>query len=472
MIAPALDKHASSVSPPPASECGCPNVGHPISADTDAKRVGKKERHRLRRISGRIMFGERVRKCGQKAIGGDPTLHRTAEGHGHFGGVETCGSVWMCPVCAAKITEGRRADIEAVLKGHRDADGTAYMATLTIPHHRFQTCRELREAVAGAWRKVKQGKAWMRARNGHSWIGDVRALEITHGENGWHPHLHVLVYFEPGTAKETMWAFGGWLFDAWAAAVARLGFGSCSERAFTWEVTNADKGAADYVGKWGAALELTKGHTKLGRNGGRTPWQILKDYQRSGETRDLELFREYARSFKGARQLTWSRDFKTHSGRVKQGIRSRYLTSEEPDDSELAVEPGIPETHVATIALPIFKELVTKGRTADVLSALEEGGVDGALDTFAAIGINAVAISRPGLLPERSVPYIVPAAQADAYRRKAALLSAAAEGHLRTHPDFTNSPTPSGTGETAGNGPGELPGNAPGSSPQQLRNDT
>ena len=29
---------------------------------------------------------------------------------------------------------------------------------------------------------------------------DVRALEVTHGRaHGWHPHLHVLLFFEPGT---------------------------------------------------------------------------------------------------------------------------------------------------------------------------------------------------------------------------------------------------------------------------------
>ena len=162
--------------------------------------------------------------------------------------------------------EGRKADIEAALAGHRDQRGTAYMATLTIPHFRFQSCWDLKRAVAESWRRVKQGKAWIRARDQHGWIGDIRALEVTHGANGWHPHLHILVFFEPGTSKETMFSFGGWLFDAWAAAVGKAGFGQCSTRAFTWDVVNADDGAADYVGKWGAALELTKAPS---------PWQYL-----------------------------------------------------------------------------------------------------------------------------------------------------------------------------------------------------
>lgn len=321
------------------------------------------------------------------------TLH-SHEGHAHFGGIETCGSVWTCPVCAAKITEGRRADIDAILRAHRNAGGTAYMATFTIPHHRFQSCEELRKAVSAAYRKVKSGNPWQCARDGYGWIGDIRALEVTHGDNGWHPHLHVLIFFRPGTTKDRMYSLGGWLFDAWAKAVRRMGMGECNKGAFTFDVVNADDGAADYVGKWGAALEMTKAHTKKAR-GGRTPWQILGNFSGKGKSRDYELFKEYAAAFKRARQLTWSRD-----------LRALYLDAPEASDEELTDDIQTPETQTATLDRDLFKAIASKGITADVLSAQEAGCLPAVLETLTSNGIPWRLSEVPGLERGRMVPLI------------------------------------------------------------------
>ncbi|MBW7849697.1 MAG: protein rep [Rhodospirillales bacterium] len=335
-------------------------------------------------------------RCGQAATGKIVTLH-SRDGHAHFGGVETCGSVWSCPVCAARITEGRREELEALLRAHGEAGGTAYMATLTLPHTRFQRCRDLLRAVTNAFRKVKSGRAWQTARDGYGWMGDVRALEVTHGAHGWHPHLHVLILFRPGTTAGDSGAFGSWLFDAWARAIARMGMGACSIDAFAFELVDAYAGAAGYVGKWGAALELTKAHMKAGRDGGRTPWQILADFAAHGSKDDRRLFREYFDAFKGARQLTWSRGLKRH-----------YLGEYENTDEDLAKEEPIPESHVASLAWPIFQSVVNAHATADVLEALATGGLPALLQVLARLRIPWRLAWMPSLQRERWVPVIAP----------------------------------------------------------------
>ena len=340
------------------------------------------------------MKNERVAHCGQKALGSIVTLH-VHDGHSHFGGVETCGSVWACPVCAAKITEGRKEDIQIVLDGHRKAGGRAYMATLTIPHYRFQDAKTLRKAVSTAFRKVKAGRRWQEARNRYHWAGDVRALEVTHGGNGWHPHLHVLVLFDAPASQEDAHAFGEWLFDAWRGAVERMGFGRCSYDAFTFEEVTEDGGAADYVGKWGAALELTKAHTKVSRAGGRTPWQILADYDASGSERDANLFREYALAFKGARQLTWSR-----------GLRERYAAEPEKSDEQIAQEPMSAGTHAVSLSRELFDQIVRRKATADVLEGIESDGLDGVIEALSSFGIGWRLASAPSLEAGRHVPLL------------------------------------------------------------------
>ena len=358
-----LDRLASNVSAPSPDKVAPPPAGTPTSCDDGRRHNLKRHRHRLRRRAGRIVGG-RVCRCGQKMIGQQVALHRQDHGH-HFSGLETCGSVWVCPVCAVGVTEGRRVELDAILKAHHAAGGDAYMATFTVPHHRFQSCRMLRRAVAASWRKVKNGRRWMEARNRFGWLGDVRALEVTHGDNGWHPHLHVLILFKPGTTKEQAYGMGGWLFDRWAAAVECMGLGQCSRDAFAYDHVGAAEGAAEYVSKWGASLELTKAHMKRAR-GGRTPWQILEDCTRGSRDaeRDAGLFREYAAAFKGARQLTWSR-----------GIRELYDTEPERSDEELATEPSAPETRVALVEKQLWIRIAHEGLTADVLTVADAGGV-------------------------------------------------------------------------------------------------
>ena len=51
-----------------------------------------------------------------------------------FEGLVTCGSVWMCPVCAAKVAAKRAEELAPVLDAVHARGGSALMLTLTIRH--------------------------------------------------------------------------------------------------------------------------------------------------------------------------------------------------------------------------------------------------------------------------------------------------------------------------------------------------
>ena len=75
---------------------------------------------------------------------------------------------------------------------------------------------------------------------------------------------------------------------------------------------------------------MTKSMHKLGRKGGRTPFDILRDYE-TGKTLDEKeqnaiLFREFVAAFHGVQQLHWSHGLK------------KLLAVEEVTDEELAVQ--------------------------------------------------------------------------------------------------------------------------------------
>jgi len=358
----------------PAAAERLDRLANNVSADhLGGQREGEAEghfkgfRHRLRRISGEIIGG-RQRQCGCKALNATVRL----SDHGYFEGLETCGSVWTCPVCSVRVTEARRDEVRTVVDAHRRAGGRVAMATLTIPHYAPDRCADLKSTVQRTWRKVQQGRQWRDRFKRFGWDGQIRALEVLHGGHGWHPHLHVLILFRAETSDRQVAAFADWLYGRWARfAYAETGR-DCSRDAFDWrELQDGEDG--DYLGKWGAAEELTKAQWKAGT--GRTPWEILASIHQGEDersaARDRELFREYAQAFKGSRQLTWSR-----------GLRTRYLDAEDVTDEELAAEPAMePDAEAAAQKrLPavdfhksIWKPLALAGWQADLMLAQQDG---------------------------------------------------------------------------------------------------
>ena len=163
--------------------------------------------------------------------------------------------------------------------------------------------------------------AWTALTPGY--VGSVRALEVTYGANGWHPHLHVLVFTQVGMSDRQRLRLQTDLRKKWATVVARCGLGTVNCHGL-----KLDDGlqAASYVGKWGVVEELTKAHTKMGRNGGRTPWALLDDYM-NGDEQAGALFRQFTEVFKGRSQLQWSR-----------GLRDFLGLNVEKSDEQLAAE--------------------------------------------------------------------------------------------------------------------------------------
>ena len=78
--------------------------------------------------------------------------------------------------------------------------------------------------------------------------------------------------------------------------------------------------------KWGLEDEITKGHTKRGKDGGETPFDLLRALLADGKDKQAAaLFREYALKFKGKQQLSWS-----------NGLKGRLSVSEMSDSEILA----------------------------------------------------------------------------------------------------------------------------------------
>ncbi len=87
-----------------------------VAAEAQAAQL-REERYADREVARWLVPHERVARCLRypHPLAADvQVLHGQGPqgGTARFGGLEICGSVWLCPVCAAKITERRRRELE------------------------------------------------------------------------------------------------------------------------------------------------------------------------------------------------------------------------------------------------------------------------------------------------------------------------------------------------------------------------
>lgn len=276
----------------------------------------------------------RVQKCGHRRIAGAVTI-RKGPGGAHYSGVMSCGLVWLCPVCASKIAARRNGEVTRALTRHlgESGGGVAFL-TLTVPHDKGDSLTHSFATVNGGWRKIVAGRAWKALRETLGIVGFIRTSECTHGGNGWHPHMHVLVFTERPLSDVELERLRLHAFSVWAAYVQREGFRTpLAMRCPIERVENTVVG--DYATKFGAALELTHGMQKRGRNGSRTPFQILADFTECGVEDDLKLWREWERGSKGRKQLTWSRGLKALS--EVEDLTDEQVASEDVGGDDVAV---------------------------------------------------------------------------------------------------------------------------------------
>jgi hypothetical protein len=227
-----------------------------------------------------------------------------------------CGSVWSCPVCCSKVLAGRVDEIADALRRWDALGGEVAMVTLTMRHDRGQSLADLWDALSQAWRAATTGNRSIRDR----WSavpGWTRRVEVTHGENGWHVHVHALLYIREGFADSQLVGLAESMFGAWSARLQRAGLAVPDSRLGGLDVRRLDladalESVAGYHAKGtyeAIALEVA-GPGKSGRRRSRTPMQILRDLLDNGLRRDWALWHEWEAGSKGRRAITWKRGFR------------------------------------------------------------------------------------------------------------------------------------------------------------------
>jgi len=310
----------------------------------------------------------RVKKCGRVTVRGTGhvDVRRTEQTVG-YAGLHTCGSVWACMVCNAKIQAVRRLEIGAAIAAASERGSIAFGA-YTLRHHLGQDLSYLWKSLSYGYNRMAQDKAVRKLRAELRQWGYVRAQEVTYGAAGWHPHSHPLAFFDRAVTAQELDQLHQAQFRAWSAALNSRGLEAPTIAAQSLKlVTDPSEVLGDYLAKSvfeprAVGFEMTSTQTKEGRNGSRTPWQIFADFQATGDVDQMALWHAWERGSKGKRALTWGRGTKD------------ALKIAEREDEEIASEE-IGDRDDVVLVVTDWKPIVRRPELgAGLLAAVRVGG--------------------------------------------------------------------------------------------------
>ncbi len=325
-----------------AGGAGLENIANNFSPPSDdARRLERRTaRYELRRTLWEVSDLPRLRNCGRARTGKHVGVRSTGDASG-FSGLQSCGSVWACPCCSAKVSARRSLELGCGLLAWEASGGRVLMGTLTMRHHAGHRLTHEWDALQSAWNSVQKSRVWTKwlARLGSP--GTVRVVEVTRSySNGWHAHLHfVLLISGDADALELVNEFRSWLLGKWSAALERHGFPGALDVGQDVHLVEGVEAAAqlgEYLSKSapyasGEALgrELFGSWTKGARGVWSTVpvWRIAETFAASGEVDLLDLWHEYEKASKGRRQVTWSK-----------GLKALLVQERDKTDEEIAAE--------------------------------------------------------------------------------------------------------------------------------------
>lgn len=337
-----------------------------------SEKIGVINRFFLQEIARETLPDQRIKVCFRHLIPGTndvKILHNQKYKKAHYGNLMVCGSIWLCAVCASKISERRKKELVQAVENHQ---GGLAMVSFTMRHSVGDSLKDNLDILTKSYRSVTSGRWYQNLKTRFKIIGSVSNLEITYGDNGWHPHKHVLLFFKYDVTEKTieelrkqltevylksLWKNGGFGLDRVAVDVQEA---KTEKQKYAEYMAKFDKNPSKNV--WGVEAEMTKSHVKAVAQGGKSYWELLKEFSLTGEYKYLLLIREYAKVIKGKQSLVYSK-----------GLRKLLNLGQQQTDLEIAEEQDEEAILLATIAKDIWQAVTKAGLRGQLLEVSNDG---------------------------------------------------------------------------------------------------
>lgn len=248
-------------------------------------------------------------------------------------GTRFCNNSWGCPACTARKMAKFSSRVSCAIDALAQQKKVAVMVTYTVFHTKKHSLDQVLELLTRCWNSMNKNAYWKRKKKDGTYYTKggtysnflsefsikhtIRATEITYGEHGWHPHLHVLYFID----KEKLTAFKDWedeLTKEWRKLEDKFASQIFTEKSFQVRkmlserhdkksthhgvyISKDDNNetlqikSGDYICGWGGNNELTGGNNnlKIANEGHFTLMQMM--YKAVTEN-DQDLFEQYCKA--------------------------------------------------------------------------------------------------------------------------------------------------------------------------------
>lgn len=247
------------------------------------------------------------RLCGYPVGGSRVEVAIGREWVAHVGNVSHCGSPWNCPICAPVVRMRRSLEVAQAVEHWQELGNSVVFPTLTLPHAFGDPLGPRLSLICRALGACHNGKGWLVRRKALRYVGSVRAPEVTDTINGWHAHLHALLFVEGAVDEAAVDAYRQWLYGRWANVVASSGFGDINSHGIEVKVTGRSSGRlGEYLqvieGGWSMGAELTQSTSKRSR----TAVDSLRLFAQTGDLSGRARWLEWEAGTAGKSSLRFS----------------------------------------------------------------------------------------------------------------------------------------------------------------------
>jgi len=271
------------------------------------------QRYDVRNTKGKIphrtrfCFARRARKANRVVI---KLNNNDINSEASIGNVQTCGSVWSCPVCASRIAVKKGYFVKNTIAWAKHNKLIPVMVSVTARHHAGMPLEDLKARFIATWRDFTNRRAWKAFKLNFGVEHWIANREVTHGENGWHYHMHFLVFLDrKRLALMGSEALEEKLTTNWLHCLKRHDLNGLPDYALKVSA-HGDVGSS-YLTKMGLTVSETDDNLKyeltgsMNKRGSRTVWDILR-HAYYGDANSERLYVEYVIAMQGDNFITTS----------------------------------------------------------------------------------------------------------------------------------------------------------------------
>lgn len=231
-----------------------------------------------------------------------------------IGNVQTCGSVWSCPVCAARIAVQKGKLVQKALQYAKENNQIPIMVALTASHDLHTPLKEFKKKFKAAWNMFSAHRQWKNFKKNYGLRHWIANREITYGANGWHYHMHLLLFMDAVSLKyaDNDIKLEEALSKLWLNCLAHKGLSGLEEYAL--KVSAGENVGVTYLTKIGLTEDAKTGDLQYemtasgNKKSGYTIWDILRHASYGDKTSET-LYIEFVGAMFGDSFLSFSKGF-------------------------------------------------------------------------------------------------------------------------------------------------------------------